>query len=158
MIDGLRPVRDDDAAELCALIGGVYSEYPGCVLEPEGLDADLLAAAGVVARAGGAMWVVQRGAAVVACCGWKPQGAGLVELKRLYVARSARREGLGGRLVHLVEAAARDFGATRIELWSDTRFTDAHRLYESRGYVRGTETRELHDTSNSVEQHFVKTL
>jgi GNAT superfamily N-acetyltransferase len=157
-IDGLRAVRDDDATALCALIGGVYAEYPGCVLEIDGQDAELLSLATTIAARSGEMWVVERDGVLVACCGWVPSGPGVVQLRRLYVAVQARRQGLGGRLADLVERTARDVGAEQLELWSDTRFTDAHRLYESRGYVRGTETRDLHDASNSVEYHYLKFL
>jgi putative acetyltransferase len=84
-----------------------------------------------------------------------PQG---MELRKLYVAQAARRRGLGGQLCDLVEAEARACGAVFIELWSDTRFTDAHRLYERRGYIRGAETRALHDLSQTIEYYFRKTL
>ena len=157
-IEGLRQVRDDDGAALAALIGGVYAEYPGCVLEPAGQDADLFGLASAVADRGGQMWVIERAGALLACCGWTPHGPDVVELKRLYVAASARRQGLGSRLAMRVEVAARDYGATRVELWSDTRFTDAHRLYASVGYLRQGQLRELHDASNSVEFHFAKPL
>jgi putative acetyltransferase len=157
-VEGLRPVRDDDADTLRKLIGRVYAEYPGCVLEPDGLDADLDAMASLVATKGGEFWVVERGGELVACCGWAPAGDGVVELKRLYVGAAARRQGIGRRLVEMVEQAARDRRATAVELWSDTRFAEAHRLYESLGYRRLPETRELHDASNSVEHHFRKQL
>jgi putative acetyltransferase len=45
-----------------------------------------------------------------------------------------------------------------VELWSDTRFEDAHRLYEGRGYRRGDELRELHDLSGSVEYYYRRSL
>ena len=154
----LRHVRDADADALLALIGSIYAEYPGCVLEPDGQDADLRTLASSYAAKGGEFWVVESQGAVVACVGWSPSSDGVVELKRLYVGRPARRQGLGGRLVELVERAALGHGARVIELWSDTRFADAHRLYESRGYVRQADTRELHDASNSVEYHFRKQL
>ena len=41
-------------------------------------------------------------------------------------------------------------GRGRVELWSDTRFEDAHRLYERLGYVK-TDTRELDDVNDTVE-------
>ncbi|MGZ4618494.1 MAG: hypothetical protein ACXV3F_07160 [Frankiaceae bacterium] len=46
----------------------------------------------------------------------------------------------------------------RVELWSDTRFANAHRLYERLGYVRTGRRRELHDLSRSTESEFVTTL
>jgi len=81
-----------------------------------------------------------------------------VLLQKLYVARSARRKGLGSRLVDLVETDSIERGETAIELWSDTRFEPAHRLYERLGYVRNGATRELHDLSNSVEYRYLKEL
>lgn len=154
----LRHVRDDDADALFALIGGIYADYPGCVLEPDGVDADLRSLASRCAAKGGEFWVVEDDGQIVACVGWSPYADGVVELKRLYVGKSARRQGLGGRLVDLVERAALGHGVTVVELWSDTRFADAHRLYESRGYVRQPDTRELHDASNSVEYHYRRPL
>jgi putative acetyltransferase len=154
----LRHVRDDDAEALVALIGGIYADYPGCVLEPDGLDADLRTLGTDYAAKGGEFWVVEEDGRIVACAGWSPYADGGVELKRLYVAKPVRRQGLGERLVGLVEYAARTHSADVVELWSDTRFEDAHRLYERLGYVRQPETRELHDASNSVEYHFRKQL
>jgi putative acetyltransferase len=42
--------------------------------------------------------------------------------------------------------------------WSDTRFTDAHRLYARLGYVRTGDRRDLGDISNSSEYRFEKAL
>ena len=95
---------------------------------------------------------------VVGSAGLLPAGRDGTELKKLYVLDSARRGGLGGRLCALVESEARSLGASYVELWSDTRFKDAHRLYERQGYVRGPTTRELHDLSATVEYYFRKDL
>jgi len=85
-------------------------------------------------------------------------GSDGVELLKLYVDRTARGRGLGRRLAALVEEEATRRGAGHIELWSDTRFSDAHRLYELLDYERQPETRELHDLSNSVEFRYIKHL
>ena len=69
-----------------------------------------------------------------------------------------QRRGIGRRLVAHAEEHARAKGATRMVFWSDTRFTHAHRLYESLGYRRVGRTRELGDISNSVEYRFEKEL
>lgn len=157
-IDGLRPVREDDSAAVIELIGGCFAEYPGCVLDLDGIDAWMRAPASSYARRGGEFWVVERDGGVVACVGYRAAEDGSVELKSLYVAAAGRRGGLGARLVALVEAAAAREGASRVTLWSDTRFGDAHRLYERLGYTRGPATRELHDPSQSVEFGYVKDL
>lgn len=90
--------------------------------------------------------------------GLRPLRPGAVELTTLYVAAAARRQGWGARLVWWVERAARERGAGRVELWSDRRFADAHRLYERLGYRATGGTRELHDLSATVERAFAKDL
>lgn len=156
----VRRARDDDADGLLALVGGVFDEYAGCVLDPDDLDADLFGWATHLADRGGTGWVVtdDRGV-VVACVGVAPTSApDEVELKRLYVGAAARRRGLGAALVRLVEAWARDDDRDRVVLWSDTRFGDAHRLYERLGYAATGATRELHDPSDTVEARFERRL
>lgn len=163
-IDGLplRVLRAEDAHAVIALIAGVYAEYPGCVLDLPGVDDDLPVLADRLAGAGGRGWVLTDDREVVACVGVTPavlEHEPAAHLKRLYVASTHRRRGLGRALVELVEhhAVARH-GARLIDLWSDTRFTDAHRLYERCGFVATGETRDLHDPSNTTEYRFVHRL
>jgi putative acetyltransferase len=159
-----RPARDDDAAGLIALIGGIYAEYPGCVLDVEREEPDLLEIASAYARKRGAFWVTvdANDARLIGCVGWLPSAApglpGWVELRKLYVARTHRRRGLAGALCQRVEAAARAENAGGVELWSDTRFLDAHRFYAGRGYERQPGSRQLFDLSDSSEYHFLKAL
>jgi putative acetyltransferase len=155
----IRAARDEDAEGLIALIGAVFDEYPGCVLDVDGELPELRAIATAFAHAGGRFWVAERDARVVGSVGCAPAAdARGVELKKLYVQRDEREHGLGGRLVDEVEREARARGARRIELWSDTRFVTAHRFYERRGWVRGAQTRELHDKSDTIEYFYVKEL
>lgn len=155
----VRDARDDDAEGLIALIGGCFAEYPGCLLDVDGELPELRAIATAFRGWGGSFWVAERGGRVVGCVGFTPgKKVGHAELKKLYVEKSARESGLGGALCALVEAEARKAGHTRIDLWSDTRFTTAHRFYEKRGYARGPTTRELHDSSDTVEYYFEKGL
>ena len=154
----IREARDDDDWDLIGLVAGCWSEYPGCVLDVHGEVPELLAVATHYRDLGGAFWVVEDNGRIVASIGLAPSGTGVIELRKLYVARAARRRGVGQRLVALVEDEARRGGAVTIEMWSDTRFLDAHRLYERLGYQRGWETRDLHDLSNSTEFSFTKSL
>lgn len=155
----IRPVTDDDAGQLIELIGSVYGEYPGCVLDLDGVDADLTEPASSFRDKGGDLWVVTDDQGeIVACCGWAPTGPGTVELKRLYVRPDRRRAGLGAWLVEQVERVAHERGAGTVTLWSDTRFTDAHRLYRRCGYRATNETRQLHDPSDTTERRFERQL
>ncbi len=159
----IRPARDADAHALIALIGDVYREYHGCVLDVDGEMPDLRAIASAYDQVGGQFWVAEAEGVAVGCCGMadaaaRPGGGRGQELHRLYVAARARRTGLAGRFLDLVEAAARERRGRFVELWSDCRFVTAHGFYHRRGYVQQPEIRMLGDLSHTAEYHFLKWL
>ncbi|MEO1224058.1 MAG: GNAT family N-acetyltransferase [Pseudomonadota bacterium] len=154
----MRSARNDDADDLIALIGGCFAEYQGCILDVDGEIPELRRIASYAERRGGAFWSVERNSVVVACVGAMPAAGGGVELVKLYVRADQRGNGLGRRLIGQVEAFAHSREAGHIELWTDTRFTTAHRAYEACGYVKQAATRVLNDKSNSVEYYYRKTL
>jgi putative acetyltransferase len=155
----IRDARDGDAEGLIALIGGCFAEYPGCLLDVDGELPELRAIATAFRGWGGRFWVAERAGRVVGSAGFTPgKKVGYAELKKLYVERSCREIGLGGALCRLVETEAKKAGYSHIDLWSDTRFTTAHTFYVRRGYERGPTTRELHDSSDTVEYSFEKNL
>ncbi len=59
---------------------------------------------------------------------------GIAELKRLYLLDRHRGRGIGIILLERFLAWARSGGCVRAILWSDKRFTDAHRLYGKAGF------------------------
>jgi putative acetyltransferase len=154
----IRAARDDDAGGLIALVGACWGEYPGCVLDVDAEEPHLRGIASAYAEWGGEVFVAEQAGVVVGSVGWVPYAAAGVELRMLYVAAVARRRGLGERLAGLVEGAARERRAGFVELWSDTRFHDGHRLYSRLGYLRTGAVRELHDLSRTVEYEFRKRL
>lgn len=157
LLAGWREVRDDDAAGLQDLVGGCFAEYPGCVLDLDGLDDWMRAPASTRAGQGALQWVVPgEGGRLLACAGLGGSAGGGAELKSLYVGRQSRRSGLGTAMVGVVERTARGRGHPWIELWSDSRFGDAHRLYTSLGYRRLAGHRDLHDPSATREWSFRK--
>src|SRR5438067_9176747 len=129
MNERVREVRDGDADALIRLITACWSEYPGCVMDVDGEEPWLRAPATAYDAWNGRFWVVEHDGDVIACGGVKPRAATVVELKSLYVAKPARRKGTARRLLELIESEACRRGASRIELWSDTRFVDAHQFY-----------------------------
>lgn len=157
-----RPLRDDDADGLRALVASCYAEYEGCLFDRDGYDADLGAYATHLGAHGGQGRVVVDRGAIVACVGMIPRGAPMnpahAEVKRLYVARAARGRGLGQALVGWAVEEARAAGAAGIEAWSDTRFLDAHRLYRRLGFDPLGVDRSLQDISNSIEHGFLRRL
>jgi putative acetyltransferase len=154
----IRDARDEDAPGIIDLIAGCYADYDGCVLDVDGEAPELNSIATAHRTAGGRFWVAESEGRIVGSIGFIPDGNGGVEMKKLYVSRDARKMGLGAHLCSLLEAEARSRHASAVALWSDTRFEDAHRLYERRGYERGPKTRELKDKSKSVEYFFRKVL
>lgn len=161
----LRFARDSDADGLIALISLCFSEYPGVLFDLDGELPELRAIQTYFEHHGGQFWVGESEQKIVACIGWTPSVASAdaklaqdtIELRKLYVHPIVRRQGLGARLCTMIEDVARSQRKPFVELWSDTKFVDAHRLYESRGYRRGG-TRELHDLSNTVEYYYRKQL
>lgn len=71
-------------------------------------------------------------------------------LERLYVHPEARRRGIGEALTREVIERARKAGKRGMELWSDKRFGDAHRLYGRFGAITIGE-RICHDPDQSPE-------
>lgn len=154
----VREVRDDDAAALIALIGGCWAAYPGVELHVDAEEPWLRAPAAAYRSWGGRMWVVELDGEVVGCCGVKLVDGAVVELKSMYVAAPARRRGLAAHLEAMVRAEALSRRAVRVQLWSDTRFTEAHATYAALGYTRLPGERDLHDLSRSHEYPFAKDL
>ena len=152
----LRPARDADGPAVSALIEPIFAEYEGVLFIPEEMP-ELETLATTFARAGGAFFCAERDGRVVGCVGWVPSRDDHLELKKLYVAKSERRSGLGSRLAGLVEEEARRRGLA-VELWSDAKFVTAHHFYERRGYRRDGRTRELHDASDTLEYYFRRDL
>ncbi len=149
----IREGTDADAAGVIRVIGDVFAEYPGCVLDVDREEPQLRAPAAAYDR----FWVVESDGEVSGCIACDSEGD-YVELKKMYLDASVRGRGLATKLVALVENHARALGISRIECWSDTRFETAHAVYEHLGYERRDGTRELYDLSNTVEFGFVKSL
>jgi GNAT superfamily N-acetyltransferase len=70
----------------------------------------------------------------VAGGGVKRDEDGVAEIKRMYVVPSARRQGLGRRLLEALEEKARELGYARIRLDTGARQPHAQAMYERAGY------------------------
>jgi putative acetyltransferase len=155
----IRPASDQDAQDLFGLLALCFAEYPGCYVDPHEDLTDLRAPGASFASKDGGFFVVEDARGRVSACiaiDYPQPRTG--ELHRLYVRPDRRRRGLGGALVAHAENHARARDVEQIIFWSDTRFTNAHSLYERLGYRRVGATRDLGDISNSVEYRFEKRL
>lgn len=70
----------------------------------------------------------------VGCGALKSGGPGIGEIKRLWVARSARGLGIGQRILDALESQARDFGLKLLRLDTNRSLTEAQALYRKNGY------------------------
>ena len=154
----IRPLRDQDAAGLIALIGAIWLSYPGIVFDVDAELPELKALASARAAQGGCGGVAERAGRVVGSAAVAPLAQpGTAELMKLYVAPQERRQGLARRLLGRAEDWAAARGLRRMVLWSDTRFVEAHAFYLAHGY-RQTGTRQLQDLSCTVEFGFERAL
>jgi len=151
----LRTTIPSDVPLILSLIDGIYEEY-NCKLDAVNEDVHLLEPGPYFRADGGEFWVVEEEGVILATvavllcdeCG---------ELKALYVHPSLRRHGWGRRLTELAINYARNAAKSRMVLWSDTRFTDAHRLYRKMGF-RQFDERDLNDSNNTIEYGFEMAL
>ncbi|MEL6526603.1 MAG: GNAT family N-acetyltransferase, partial [Chloroflexota bacterium] len=72
----------------------------------------------------------------VGCGALRPYGEDTAEIKRMYVALSARRKGIAHQLLSALEDYAEKYAYQRIILETGTRQPEAIGLYERAGYQR----------------------
>lgn len=147
----IRPATAADTEAIVRVVKAVFDEY-GFTWEAEGYHADLYDVQTHYFQAGHEFYVgalttnagetiqgvialhlfdpIRGGVGTIVEIEGKRRIAGCdCSLDRLYVHPSARRSGLGTALARSVVARARELGRRQMEIWSDKRFVDAHRLY-----------------------------
>jgi GNAT superfamily N-acetyltransferase len=146
-----------DAPGVVALIGRVFAEY-GLVYEPSSEVPDLEDFDNHYQALRGALFVVREGDLVVGSVGVERVDAGTAELHRLYLDAPLRGRGLGRALIGAVLDWCRAHGMSRLILWSDTRFAQAHRLYARTGFRQTGERHLPGDINETREYRFEREL
>jgi len=147
----VRAAGSADAPGVVELIGRVYLEY-GFVFVPEVEVPDLFQFDRHYAPPHGAFYVVREGGVIVGSVGVERLDEGSAELHRLYLDARLRGRGTGRALVDAALDWCRAQKIPRMILWSDTRFDQAHRLYERMGFRR-TGERVLPDDLNQTREY-----
>jgi GNAT superfamily N-acetyltransferase len=153
----VRPAAIDDAPGVVDLIGRVYLEY-GFVYVPELEVPDLFQVDQHYTAPRGAFFVVQEGDVVVGSVGVERLDQTSAELHRLYLDARLRGRGTGRALIEAALAWCRAEKIPRMILWSDTRFDQAHRLYERMGFRRMGERILPDDPNQTREYGFERTV
>jgi putative acetyltransferase len=86
----------------------------------------------------------------VACGALRRHAAGVGEVKRMYTVPSLQGQGIGGRILAMVEALARAEGFTRLVLETGHRHEAAWRVYERGGFARCEPVLDYPDSEYSV--------
>ena len=137
-----------DSAAAAAVVRAVYDEF-SFTWDEHGYHADLRD----VETSYAAFFVAELNGRIVGTAGLTERGS----LERLYVLPAARGAGAGSALLAAVADEARRRGHQRLEIWSDKRFEDAHRLYQREG-ARVVDERVHDDPDSSHEWGLVLDL
>ncbi|MDI9638797.1 GNAT family N-acetyltransferase [Kamptonema cortianum] len=147
----IRRYRKGDEPGIQSAIKEVYDEY-GFLWDPEGYHKDIYSMEEHF-RPPHAFWVAENAVGVIVAtggveifppipgpvgelvqCGKNLRVGGAdCELVRLYVRPSAREGGIGTQLCEAIIEYAKSEKCRLMEIWSDTQFSAAHRLYKRLG-------------------------
>lgn len=153
MFVNIRPARSTDASDIVALIDAVYREYGDAVFL-DGADGDLLDIEGCYHGAGGAFVVLDDGALRGTHAVLPLPSPGVCTFRRLYLEPDLRGGDWGNRLMQWAIDWAIGRGFRRVEFWSDTRFSRAHRFFARHGFARDGRIRAMDDGAMPYREHF----
>jgi putative acetyltransferase len=132
----LRPASNVDRDAVANLVFSILTEY-GLTPEPNGIDSDLMDIDGTYQATGGMFEVLVDGTGqLVGTVGLFPVSPSICELRKMYLSRSARGQGLGRQLLEHALARATALGFTRMELETASVLREAIMLYERYGFRR----------------------
>jgi GNAT superfamily N-acetyltransferase len=150
----IRPGLDTDNDGIIELIAACWAPYPGLRMDVDLEMPELRAPASYYQDV---LWVAEQDKRIVGMIATRLlTDPGTWEICRVYVDPALHGQRLGHDLLDVAETHAIAHGATRLMLWSDTRFARAHAFYEKRSYVRSGPIRVLRDISDSLEFGYAK--
>lgn len=131
----LRPATNADREQVKDLVYTVLAEY-GLKHDPDTTDADLKDIEQFYLARGGAFRVLEaENGAIIGAYGLYPMGEESCELRKMYLRRDYRGQGLGRRLLDDALAEARRLGFKSVVLETASVLKEAIALYESYGFV-----------------------
>jgi putative acetyltransferase len=151
----LRPFSPADTTGIIALIDGVYREHGDEICLADA-DSDLLEIPARYLAPGGAFVVLDDQGAIRGSHAVLPftDRPGVCTFRRLYMDPAIRGSGWGETLMRWAFDWAQAHAFSRVEFWSDTRFTRAHRFFRRLGFVHDGQVREMHDGAMPYREFF----
>lgn len=147
----LRPARVDDIPLISDIIQDVFVEYGWTFVEIDELPDFVFYETHYHDPERASLFVLtDETGQIIGSIGLKNAGRGPY-LSRVYLRAESRGHGLGKWMTGVVMEMARSRGFTSIHLWTDTRFLDAHRMYDRLGFRMTGDLRSLHDVNRSFE-------
>ena len=132
----IRTACNGDGAAVRELVFAVLAEY-GLRGDPAGTDADIADIEASYIVRGGCFEVVENEQGGIAgCAGMYPseQHRGAIELRKMYLKKEMRGQGLGKQLIERAIAFARRRGFKRMELETSSKLVEAIGLYKKYGF------------------------
>jgi putative acetyltransferase len=131
-----QPVDRQAAAEV---IKNALAEY-GLGWEPDGADRDVLEVEQYYLDRGGEFWVIEDQAEIIGTSAYYPyhRGEQAVEIRKMYLAPTARGQGLGKYLLGELERSILAHGYQEIWIETASVLAAAVKLYEANGYQPAT--------------------
>ena len=140
----IRDWEPRDRVNAAEVIGSVLSEY-GLTWEPRGADRDVVDVETFYQTVGGEFWVIEYQGKVVGTSAYYPveRGENAVEIRKMYLLREFRGQGLGKFLLQQLEETIANRGFQQIWIETASALKEAIQLYESSGYqpTTGVETK-----------------
>lgn len=135
----IRKWQPSDRQPAIDLIRSVLMEY-GLDFEPDGADWDVWDVERAYHATGGQFWVVEQAGQLVGTAAFYPvqRGHQAVEIRKMYLARAAREQGLGRFLLQTLEATIAQFGYQQIWIETASVLKEAVLFYERNGYEPST--------------------
>jgi putative acetyltransferase len=135
----IRLWRSTDRGQAAQLIGSILAEY-GLGWEPEGADRDVVEVEQFYLATGGEFWAIEQHGILVGTAAYYPveRGDRAVEIRKMYLASTARGQGLGRFLLTHLEQAIADRGFQTIWIETASVLVEAVQLYERSGYQPST--------------------
>jgi GNAT superfamily N-acetyltransferase len=149
----IRAAEIADLDRLTQIIRETIESY-GYIFELEVELPDFLDYEGFYGQHKGELYVIEVDG-VIAGCGALKLDKAIPYLSRIYVDERFRGRGYGKAIVQFLMDRNEMLGNDELELWSDTLFRTAHKMYESMGYVFTGRVRPLGDINNCYEYHYV---